>query len=115
MTVTSVGKVTVQVDKHIGDVKQFIRINTRNRLRAMAEATLQRSRMLAPELTGSLKADGRVEESDGDELEASVAYGSPSVPYARRRHFENNLHPDTKYYLQNAGDSVAKEGINKYK
>lgn len=116
MSVTSVGeaKVSVSVEEHVHDSLKFLRVNVRNSLRAMAEATLQRSRMLAPELTGSLKADGRVEEAGENELEVSVAYGSPAVPYARRRHFENNLHPDTKYYLQNAGDTVAKEGISKY-
>ena len=109
MSVTSVGevKVSVKVEEHISDSLKFLKVNVRNSLRAMAEATLQRSRMLAPELTGSLKADGRVEEAGENTLEVSVAY-------ARRRHFENNLHPDTKYYLQNAGDTVAKEGINKY-
>ena len=114
MGATSVGsaKIKVKVEKRMGDNLKFIEINARNAVRAMAEATLQRSRMLAPELTGSLKADGRV-ETDGN-LTASVVYGSETVLYARRRHFENNLHPDTKYYLQNAGDTVAKEGIGKY-
>lgn len=94
-------------------LRKLMQINTKNALRAMAEATLQRSRMLAPEATGSLKADGRVEEND-EENAVAVVYGSPEVRYARRRHYENNLHPDTKYYLQNAGDVVAKEGIKKF-
>ena len=68
MSVTSVGeaKISVKVDEHISDSLKFLRVNVRNSLRAMAEATLQRSRMLAPEVTGSLNADGRVEEADED-------------------------------------------------
>lgn len=111
--VTTVGnvKVAISMSKTPAEMRKFFKINVKNALRAMAEATLQRSRILAPELTGSLKADGRVVEEEGS---AKVVYGSPDVPYARRRHFENNLHPETKYYLQNAGDTVAKEGVNKY-
>lgn len=111
--VTSVGEISIKVnvDDHTDAQMKFIRMNVRNALEAMANATLQRAQMLAPVLTGSLKADGRVEKTaDGFE----VVFGSESVPYARRRHFENNLHPNTKYYLENAGKSVEREGINNY-
>ena len=51
MSVTSVGeaKISVKVEEHISDSLKFLKVNVRNSLRAMAEATLQRSRMLAPE------------------------------------------------------------------
>jgi hypothetical protein len=44
-----------------------------------------------------------------------VHYGDARVPYARRRHLENKKNPQTKYYLQNAGDRVAKQGIQRFK
>lgn len=121
---TSVGtvKCTVKIRDNTSQKIKFLKVNAKNALRAMAEATLQRSRMLAPVLTGALRTSGRVEEKDEKgKLRVAVIYGSDSgdsdikaVKYARRRHFENNLHPETKYYLKNAGDTVAKEGIKKY-
>jgi len=78
----------------------------------MTGVILTRATMLAPVLTGALVNDGRVEKNP--EGGRSVVFGSNSVPYARRRHFENNLHPQTLYYLQRAGESVAKENIKKY-
>lgn len=33
-------------------------------------------------------------------------------PYARRRHYENNLNPSTKYYLSNALKSIT--NVSKY-
>lgn len=110
---TVVGSISIKVnvEDHTDAQMKLIRVNVRNALRAMAEATLQRAKMLAPVLTGSLRADGRIEPTEAG---FDIVFGSEAVPYARRRHFENNLHPDTKYYLQNAGESVAKEGIKNY-
>lgn len=69
------------------------------------------AQLYAPVLTGALRADGRVRLAPNS---VTVTFGGYSVPYARRRHYENNLHPDTKYYLERAGDQVAREGITKY-
>lgn len=80
--------------------------------RAMAQVVLYRSRMLAPIFTGALVDDGRVENNPQGGL--SVLYGSPKVPYARRRHYENRKNPQTLYFLQRAGESVAKENVKKY-
>ena len=84
----------------------FIRMNEENMqngLRGMADRILGDARMRAPKLTGALSSDGRVEEKRG---ECRVVFGDSRVPYARRRHFENNLHPQTKYYLQEAGENI---------
>lgn len=77
----------------------------------MGSAIKNRARMLAPKLTGALRADGRV-QSKVDAT--SVIFGSDKVPYARRRHFENRKNPQTLHYLSRAGDSVARENIKKY-
>ncbi len=78
----------------------------------VAGVILTRATMLAPKDTGALKGDGRVERTaDGHR---SVIFGDGSVPYARRRHFENKRNPQTLNYLKNAGDSVVKEDIKKY-
>lgn len=79
---------------------------------AMAGVILTRSTILAPKESGELRINGRIEKSqDGGK---SVVYGDSSVPYARRRHFENKKNPQTLHYLKRAGDSVAKENIKKY-
>lgn len=70
-----------------------------------------RSMMLAPKLSGALRENGRVVKGTNGR---KVVYGDSSVPYARRRHFENRKNPQTLHYLQRAGDSVKKENIKKY-
>lgn len=71
----------------------------------------RRSKMLAPVLTRALVNSGVIESIPND---YRVKYGSPRVPYARKRHFENNKHPQTKYYLSKAGESVARGDKSKY-
>jgi len=71
----------------------------------------RRSKMLAPVLTRALVNSGVIESIPNG---YRVKYGSPRVPYARKRHFENNKHPQTKYYLSKAGESVARGDKSKY-
>lgn len=78
----------------------------------MAGVILTRATMLAPHDSGALKSNGRVEKNPNGHR--SVVFGGASVPYARRRHFENKKNPQTLHYLSRAGDSVAKENIKKY-
>lgn len=80
-------------------------------LAKMGVATLNRARMYAPIKTGALRADGRIEVEPNSVV---IAFGGLEVPYARRRHYENNLHPDTKYYLQRAGNEVTRQGVQFY-
>lgn len=80
--------------------------------RAVSQVILHRAIMLAPLQSGALVDDGRVEKNPDGHY--SVVFGSTSVPYARRRHFENKRNPQTLNYLKRAGDSVAKEDIKKY-
>jgi len=79
---------------------------------AIGSTILNRAIMIAPKLTGALRADGRVEKNPEGGI--SVVFGDEKVPYARRRHFENKKHPQTLHYLQRGGDSVAKENVKKY-
>lgn len=73
--------------------------------------------MKAPELTGNLKASGRIEK-DGDSIEVIFGNGKPAkvggVPYARRRHYENHKNPQTLRYLEKAGEEVLKKGLESY-
>lgn len=98
------------------NTKLFERVereNWRNGLRAMGDRILMDAIALAPEDTGKLKSNGRVEVISDTEIH--VKFGDTRVPYARRRHFENKKNPHTKYYLQKAGDSVvAKLGFKEF-
>lgn len=78
----------------------------------MARTILNRAKMLAPKLTGALIENGRIEKNPNGGR--TIIFGDSSVPYARRRHFENRKNPQTLHYLQRAGDSVAKENVKKY-
>lgn len=103
--------VQVRVKSNLAVWQRMQEVNLDNALRAMADGINNVAAQKAPVLTGALRSDGRVEKIEGG---YQVVYGDSRVPYARRRHFENNLHPQTKYYLQDAGDQVSKRGIGVY-
>ena len=107
MTKAKFSKVNGGTDVFSSVAKQ----NLKNAQRAMADSILGRATMIAPKLTGALRSDGRVETKD---TSVSVIFGDDRVPYARRRHFENNKNPQTLNYLQKAGDETMKEGLKKY-
>lgn len=85
--------------------------NINNALAKMGDSIKNRAQMYAPYKSGDLHDDARVEKA---ELSVKVIFGGFAVPYARRRHYENNLHPDTKYYLERAGNETAKQGVQYY-
>lgn len=64
------------------------------------------SSILAPKLTRALVNSGRI--SRVALAHYKVTYGGGSVPYARRRHYENKKHPGTLRYLERAGDNVSR-------
>lgn len=106
--------VSVKIKPVNGGINTFLRVeqeNLKNAQRAMGDAILGRSTMIAPKLTGALRSDGRVETKD---TSVEVVFGDKRVPYARRRHFENRKNPQTLHYLERAGDAVVKEGIGKF-
>lgn len=85
-------------------------------LKSMGESIKNTATMLAPVDSGDLRSTGRVEMTG--ENEVKITFGGTAngvnVKYARRRHYENNKNPQTKYYLQRAGNQVSKKGIKPY-
>lgn len=62
----------------------------------------KRAIILAPIDTGALRQSAKVEVNTvGDTVTTSF-----NTRYAKRRHYENNLHPSTKFYLTNALKSI---------
>lgn len=71
----------------------------------------KRAVILAPVEDGHLANSGKIEKITRG---YSLTFGSSRVPYARRRHFENNKNPQTKRYLSKAADSVFRAEPAKY-
>ena len=72
----------------------------------------RRSDILAPKLSGNLVESDTVKKTG--ELEYTITYGSSRVPYARKRFYENKLHPETVGYLKKAADAVQRGDEGKY-
>lgn len=81
------------------DKARFVKAGDR-----LVNAMLERARQNAPIKTGALRKSGRQTRVN---LQWTVTFGGGNVPYARRREYENNLHPNTKYYLKRAGQWAA--------
>ena len=88
---TSVGGYTYVTTKVSGEFdSKIVELNIKNALRVMAEATLQRARMLAPmsaikNHAGTLRTSGVIEpEKDG--FEQVVQFGA-GIEYARYQEF----------------------------
>jgi hypothetical protein len=79
----------------------------------MATDIDRRAKAIAPKDTRALVNSGVIEPSRLSNT-YTVRFGSDKVPYARRRHFENNKNPQSKGYLAKAGESVARGAKEKY-
>ncbi len=64
------------------------------------------SSMLAPKASRALVNSGRIKREG--EAHYKVIFGGGSVPYARRRHYENKKTPSSLRYLERAGDSTGR-------
>lgn len=98
------------IDKS-ANVEKIELARIQNALQKMGNSVMNRAILFAPELTGALKGDGDVKVG---RMNVVVGFGGLSVPYARRRHYENNKNPQTKRYLERAGYAVGREGITRY-
>lgn len=61
----------------------------------------------APKKTRALANSGKFKMETG--LKGKVVFGGGDVPYAKRREYENKLHPSTRFYLKRARDSVVQK------
>lgn len=72
----------------------------------MATDIHRTSAMLAPKDTRNLVNSGRIKRVKQGNYQ--VSYGGGSIPYAKRRHYENKKNPQTIGYLEKAGDNVVR-------
>jgi hypothetical protein len=72
----------------------------------MATDILRVAGMIAPKDTHALVNSGRIERLGLAKYR--VIFGGGSVPYAKRRHFENKKTPSSLLYLERAGDSAGR-------
>lgn len=85
-------------------VDKLVDAAVKSGLNSLGNDIKKRAVILAPKDTGALRQSSKV-----DVGKDSVAV-SFNMPYARRRHYENNLHPSTKLYLTNALKSITNAG-----
>lgn len=78
--------------------------NTKKATLALAYAISNQAMRGAPVLTGALINSIRVTDDANNIIyvKAGGSFSGKSVPYAKRREYENNLHPDKKYYMKKA-------------
>lgn len=74
----------------------------RKGLTALGNDVRRLSRVQAPRLSGDLVRSARVDVSTNPD-KVVVSY---NMPYANRRHWENNAHPSTRMYLTSALKSI---------
>lgn len=69
------------------------------------------AKVFAPYDKGNLVNSGRIEKKARGHYVVAFggSSGGVSVPYAKRRHFENKKSPQTLGYLERAGDQVSKQ------
>lgn len=75
-------------------------------LRNLGKDVERRAIILAPIDSGDLRQSSKTQVKNDS---VSVSF---NVPYARLRHYQNNLHPSTRYYLNNALKSIT--NVRKY-
>ena len=68
----------------------------------------KRAIILAPIDTGALRQSAKTEVNASSDT-VTISFNKP---YAKRRHYENNLNPSTKLYLTNALKAIT--NISKY-
>lgn len=90
--------------KYSADISMMMKIPLQSMTRGldhMSQDILNQARMNAPILTGALRASGGITATGL--YSRVIGFG---VPYSTIREFENNLHPNTKYYLKRATTNV---------
>lgn len=123
---TTVGGQSVTVIVH-GDLDAFMKqteLNVKSALMAMARATVERAKMLEPAvpvLNGVLSSTGIAFEENGGFT--TVAQFGSGLKYGRYQEY-GSPNPDQPwnyttagtgaFFLQTAGNSVAKEGIKNF-
>lgn len=81
-------------------VDKLVNVAIKAGLTSLGSDIKKRAVILAPKDSGDLRQSARVDVGNDT---VTVSF---NTAYARRRHYENNLHPSTKYYLLNAFKSI---------
>lgn len=79
---------------------------------AMAIDVHAAAAIIAPKDKRILVKSGRFEKVEP--FVYRVVFGNDRVPYAKRRHYENKLHPETLLYLERPATQISRAGLGKY-
>lgn len=88
------------VATNFSKVDKLVDAAIKSGLTSLGNDVKKRAIVLAPVDSGDLRRSARVDVRS-DEVDISF-----NTAYARRRHYENNLHPSTRLYLNNALKSI---------
>ena len=92
-----------------------IRRNTMKGLLSMGYEIQRQAKDNAPWLSGDLSRSIRTTtENDTVYVVAGGSVNGKTIAYARLREYENNAHPDKRYYMRRAFDNVMRNGYSKY-
>lgn len=105
---------TIRFKDRLPIVSNAILLNMDNAVSAMSNTILNDARAKAPYASGDLSRSGRVDKHELGKY--TVAFGGTSykVPYGVRRHFENKKNPQTRYYLSDPAQEIARTGIGRF-
>lgn len=91
--------------------------NSINALSQMAESVLQGAKLTAPRKTGNMRHSGDI-QAENNGKKQTIVFGESGTLYAliqEQKQFKHYTTPGTgPHYLKNAGDAVAKRGIDIY-
>lgn len=91
-----------------GEADRLVNSAISSGLSNLGDDVKRRAVILAPKDSGDLRASSKVDMvSNGETVNVSF-----NTAYARRRHYENRLHPSTRLYLTQALKSVT--DLSKY-
>jgi len=93
----------LKIEFESSDFKDGFKQSLDTSIRNLADQSMIEMSKLAPWLTGALVGSLQVQRLGDASYEIDA-----HVPYAVRRNFENNLNPQTKNYIENSVDNVAK-------
>lgn len=99
----------VEMPTNFSKADKLVNAAMKEGLLLLGKDVRKRAIVLAPKDSGDLRRSAKVDVSTTGVDSVEVSF---NTEYAKRRHYENNLHPSTRLYLTNALKSIT--NVNKY-
>lgn len=106
--------ITVRFNNRLAIASRLILMNADSTVSAMSNTILNDAIVKAPYASGNLSRSGRVDKHEFGKYTVAFGGTSNNVPYGVRRHFENKKNPQTRFYLSDPAQDVARNGIGRF-